>query len=78
MKKILPFMIIIIELLCFCNTTIAMARGNTDTAEIQQEMTNSIDSNTMQQNQQDKIEETIGIEEIQKETLEIPEQKKMN
>ena len=38
MKKILASMIIIIELLCFCNTTIAMAIENLENAEVQQEV----------------------------------------
>ena len=79
MKKIFVSMIIIIELLCFCNTTIAMAMSNTDTTEVQQEVTNSVDNSTLLQDEQDKLEETIMAEEKiqeEKETLEIPKQEK--
>ena len=69
MKKIFVSMIIIIELLCFCNTTIAMAMSNTDTTEVQQEVTNSVDNSTLLQDEQDKLEETIMAEEKIQENL---------
>ncbi len=77
MKKILASMIIIIELLCFCNTTIAMAMSNTENTEVEQEVTNSVDNNAVLLDEQDKMEETVEIEEKmqeEKEALEIPKQ----
>ena len=65
MKKILASMIIIIELLCFCNTTIAMAIDNLENAEVQQEVA---ENSTKVENIEDSTEEKV-LEE--NDTIEI-------
>ena len=66
MKKILASMIIIIELLCFCNTTIAMAMNDTDSVEVQQEVAeNSTKVESIKESTEEKKQE-------ENKTMEIP------